>query len=97
MSFELFLDLLYGGCSGRAVQGLPCRSEADTLCTVGIIAINGDHAAEEADGIELLRFVVTFAMSWRIWSDVQQVVGWFETDDILQRLQILFLIACLLG
>lgn len=64
---------------------------------VGIIAINGDHAAEEADGHELLRFVVTFTMSWRIWSDVQQVVSWFENDDILQRIEILFLIACLLG
>lgn len=64
---------------------------------VGIIAINGDHVAEEADGKELLRFVVTFAMSWRIWSDIQQVVGWFETDDILQRVEILFVIACLLG
>ena len=30
MSFELFLDLLYGGCSGVPVQGLPCRSDADT-------------------------------------------------------------------
>jgi len=36
-------------------------------------------------------------MSWKIWSDVQQLVSWFETNDILQRLQILFLIACLLG
>ncbi|KAK3898166.1 bacterial low temperature requirement A protein-domain-containing protein [Staphylotrichum tortipilum] len=67
------------------------------LLYVGIIAINGDHAAEEANGHELLRFVVTFAMSWRIWSDVQQVVSWFKTDDILQRVEILFLIACLLG
>ena len=65
--------------------------------SVGIIAINGDHAAEEANGHELLRFVVTFAMSWRIWSDVQQVVSWFKTDDILQRVEILFLIACLVG
>ena len=67
------------------------------LHLVGIIAINGDHAAEEADGHELLRFIVTFAMSWRIWSDVQQVFSWFETDDILQRVQFLFLTACLLG
>lgn len=67
------------------------------LEAVGIIAINGDHAAEEADGFELLRFVVTLAMTWRIWSDVQQIVSWFETDDILQRIGLLFVIACLLG
>ncbi|AEO63815.1 uncharacterized protein THITE_157733 [Thermothielavioides terrestris NRRL 8126] len=88
-------------------RGLLWRSAEETevlsfelffdLLYVGIIAINGDHAAEEADGHELLRFVVTFAMSWRIWADVQQIISWFETDDILQRLEILFLIACLLG
>ncbi|KAK4143596.1 uncharacterized protein C8A04DRAFT_12290 [Dichotomopilus funicola] len=67
------------------------------LLYVGIIAINGDHAAEESDGRELIRFIVTFCMSWRIWSDVQQVVSWFQTDDILQRVEIIFLISCLLG
>lgn len=36
-------------------------------------------------------------MSWKIWSDVTQLISWFETDDILQRVEILFLIACLLG
>lgn len=64
---------------------------------VGIIAINGDHALEDPTGLELLRFVVTFLMTWKIWADVQQIISWFETNDILQRIQILFLIACLLG
>ncbi|KAK3946162.1 bacterial low temperature requirement A protein-domain-containing protein [Diplogelasinospora grovesii] len=67
------------------------------LLYVGIIAINGDRAAEEANGHELLRFIVTFIMSWKIWSDVTQLVSWFETGDILQRLEILFLVAALLG
>ncbi|KAK0706827.1 hypothetical protein B0T26DRAFT_728225 [Lasiosphaeria miniovina] len=67
------------------------------LLYVGIIAINGDHAAEEANGHELLRFAVTFAMSWKIWSDVQQLVSWFETNDVAQRVEMLVLIACLLG
>ncbi|KAK5657783.1 hypothetical protein OQA88_2856 [Cercophora sp. LCS_1] len=88
-------------------RGLLWRSAEETqvlsfelffdLLYVGIIAINGDHAAEEANGHALLRFVVTFAMSWKIWSDVQQLVSWFETNDITQRVEILFLIACLLG
>ncbi|KAM7208436.1 bacterial low temperature requirement A domain containing protein [Naviculisporaceae sp. PSN 640] len=67
------------------------------LLYVGIIAINGDHAAEEYDGHELLRFVVTFIMSWMIWSGTTQLISWFETNDVLQRVKILFLIACLLG
>jgi hypothetical protein len=52
---------------------------------VGIIAINGDSASEEPTGEELLRFVITFTISWRIWSDISVVVGWFDTDDLLQR------------
>lgn len=64
---------------------------------VGILDISGEAASEHPDGWGLLRFVVTFVMSWKIWSDVQQTVSWFETDDILQRAQVLFLIACLLG
>ncbi|KAH8888224.1 hypothetical protein GQ53DRAFT_654364 [Thozetella sp. PMI_491] len=67
------------------------------LLYVGIIAINGDHASESATGHELIRFVITFCMSWKIWSDVMQLISWFETDDFLQRVEILFLIACLLG
>ncbi|KAK4448935.1 hypothetical protein QBC34DRAFT_485330 [Podospora aff. communis PSN243] len=67
------------------------------LLYVGIIAINGDHALEDPTGLELLRFVVTFLMTWKIWSDIQQIISWFETNDIAQRIQILFLMALLLG
>ncbi|CAK7217032.1 hypothetical protein SBRCBS47491_003024 [Sporothrix bragantina] len=67
------------------------------LLYVGIIAVNGDHAAESADGFELLRFLVTFCLSWKIWSDVTQLVSWFSTNDVLQRFEILFLFSCLLG
>lgn len=65
--------------------------------TVGIIHINGEHMWAEPTGQELLRFVITFIMSWKIWTDVTLVLSWFETDDVLTRLEILFEIACLLG
>lgn len=67
------------------------------LFYVGIIAITGDVAAEEATGHSLLRFVITFIMSWKFWSDIMVFVGWFEGDDILRRLSVLFLLVCLLG
>lgn len=51
----------------------------------------------EPTGLELLRFSITFIMSWKIWTDVTLVLSWFETDDVLARLEILFEIACLLG
>src|SRR6478735_4975501 len=64
---------------------------------VGIIHINGEHVAEGADGKELLRFVVAFCMSWKVWTDVTNFISWFKTDDVLQRVEILFGFACLLG
>ncbi|KAH8820490.1 bacterial low temperature requirement A protein-domain-containing protein [Xylogone sp. PMI_703] len=67
------------------------------LLYVGIIAINGDHAAEGATGFELLRFSITFIMAWKLWSDLALIISWFETDDIVQRLSVLFIMACLLG
>jgi low temperature requirement protein LtrA len=67
------------------------------LLYVGILAINGDHAAENSTGYELLRYSITFIMSWKIWSDLALIISWFETDDIVQRLSVLFIMACLLG
>ncbi|TVY52773.1 hypothetical protein LSUE1_G009743, partial [Lachnellula suecica] len=67
------------------------------LLYVGILAINGDHAADDPRGSELLRFSITFIMSWKIWSDLALMISWFETDDMLQRLSVLFIMACLLG
>jgi len=67
------------------------------LLYVGIIAINGDNAAESPTGEELQRFAITFIMSWRIWSDLSVLVSWFATDDLIQRLSVLYIMACLVG
>lgn len=67
------------------------------LLYVGILAINGDHASEDPTGYELLRFAITFIMSWKIWSDLAMIIASFETDDIMQRVSVLFVMACLLG
>ncbi len=67
------------------------------LLYVGILAVSGDHAAEEPSATELLHFSITFIMSWKIWSDVVLIISWFETDDIRQRVSIMFVMACLLG
>ncbi|KAJ4271655.1 hypothetical protein NW762_000360 [Fusarium torreyae] len=67
------------------------------LLYVGIIHVNGEHVWAEPTGEELLRFAITFIMSWKIWSDITLIMSWFETDDVFTRLEILFEIACLLG
>lgn len=53
--------------------------------------------AEEATGYELLRFVITFIMTWKIWTDITLTLSWFETDDVVTRLEILACISCLIG
>lgn len=67
------------------------------LLYVGILQIIGEHAAEHPDGLNLLYFVITFTLAWKIWNDNTLLVSWFEADDVLQRVSILFLIACLFG
>ncbi|PTB67359.1 hypothetical protein BBK36DRAFT_1140011 [Trichoderma citrinoviride] len=68
-----------------------------TAAPVGIIHSNGEHMAEEATAHELLRFVITFVMTWKIWTDITLTLSWFETDDVVTRLEILFCMSCLIG
>lgn len=63
----------------------------------GIIHDNGVRMTATPTGRSLLRFAITFLMSWKIWTDVTQSLSWFEADDILTRVKMLFEIACLLA
>ncbi|KAL8841050.1 MAG: hypothetical protein Q9170_001075 [Blastenia crenularia] len=67
------------------------------LLYVGIIGIIGDLAAEEPTGFGLLKFIIVFSIGWKIWSDIQVVTSWLETDDIVQRFIVMFVMACLFG
>ncbi|KAF2028544.1 hypothetical protein EK21DRAFT_69518 [Setomelanomma holmii] len=67
------------------------------LFYVGIIAITGDNAAEHPTGENLLRFAITFIMGWKFWSDVGVLISWFDSDDVLRRMSVLFILTCLLG
>ncbi|KAL8711317.1 MAG: hypothetical protein Q9220_004214 [cf. Caloplaca sp. 1 TL-2023] len=67
------------------------------LLYVGIIAIIGDNAAEEPTAFGLLKFIIVFSIGWKIWTDVQIIISWLETNDIIQRLAILFVMTCLVG
>ncbi|KAH7392845.1 bacterial low temperature requirement A protein-domain-containing protein [Pyrenochaeta sp. MPI-SDFR-AT-0127] len=67
------------------------------LFYVGIIAITGDTAAEHPTGESLLRFAITFIMGWKFWSDIGLLISWFDSDDVLRRCSVLFILTCLLG
>jgi low temperature requirement protein LtrA len=67
------------------------------LFYVGIIAITGDAAAEHPTGESLLHFSIVFIMGWKFWSDIGVLISWFDSDDILRRFSVLFILTCLLG
>lgn len=67
------------------------------LLYVGIIAVNGDATSEHPTGLSLLRFVITFTLGYKIWNDMALFISWFETDDVFQRMSVLFLLTCLFG
>ncbi|KAK6355352.1 hypothetical protein TWF696_004461 [Orbilia brochopaga] len=67
------------------------------LLYVGILALIGDRASEEPTAKSFLWFCITMIPSYKLWNDVGVIVSWFETDDIVQRAAILFILACLFG
>ncbi|KAG4419008.1 hypothetical protein IFR04_007869 [Cadophora malorum] len=67
------------------------------LLYVGVIEAIGHTASEHATGSALLHYLVTYAMSAKMWVDITNMTNWFETGDIMQRLSILFFLLCLLG
>lgn len=40
---------------------------------------------------------VTFIPSWKIWMEVTDLVGRFETDDAWQRTTVIAILLCLVG
>lgn len=67
------------------------------LFYVGIIEIASERATEDAIGDELLTFVITFIIGWKFWQDLTAYIAWFDSDDIVRRLSVLFWLTCLLG
>ncbi|MCJ1280498.1 hypothetical protein MMC21_008327 [Puttea exsequens] len=67
------------------------------LLYVGIIAVLGDTAVEDPTGFGFLRFAITFILGWKMWGDLTVLISWFETDDVFQRILVLFVMVCLFG
>lgn len=67
------------------------------LVYVGVIAVLGDTAAANPSGSAFLHFVITFLMSLKIWTDLTNWIDWFEIDDVVQRISVVFYLVCLLG
>lgn len=55
------------------------------LLYVGILALNGDHAADDPTGFELLRFCITFIMSWYLSLLLRECSIWIPRGFELSR------------
>ncbi|KAL7795959.1 bacterial low temperature requirement A domain-containing protein [Trichoderma ceciliae] len=94
--FELFLDLL---CVLRIFQTVAKVSADKNLpyrnADVAIVANFSDDLAENPDGQHLVKYILIFAPAWHIWVDLREIMNSYYTDDLLQRLVILWVMALL--
>jgi len=75
-----------------------CLSLFTDLLFVGVLAETGQLAVLGNGGaISLVRFIVQFLPSWRIWCYIRDIVAIYEMNALSQRSLILFILACLVG
>ncbi|KAF7551320.1 hypothetical protein G7Z17_g5114 [Cylindrodendrum hubeiense] len=65
------------------------------LLYVAIVANFSDELAEHPDGDHLVKYLLIFAPAWHIWADLREIMNSYYTDDLLQRLVILWVMALL--
>lgn len=62
---------------------------------VAIVANFSEDLAEHPNGAHLLKYILIFAPAWHIWADLREIMNSYYTDDLLQRLIILWVMALL--
>jgi hypothetical protein len=67
------------------------------LLFVGVLAETGGLAVVDSNPINLLRFIVQFLPSWRIWCYVRDIVAMYEMNAVSQRFLILWILCMLIG
>ena len=76
--FELFIDLIW----------------------VGIISNLAEHFSDQSFGTDsrlsagdaFLEFIVLFVIAWRIWKDLQEFMGKYHTNDLIERLVVVWIL-----
>ncbi|OAA51423.1 LtrA [Metarhizium rileyi] len=65
------------------------------LLYVAIVANFSDDLAEHPDGAHLAKYMLIFAPAWHIWADLREIMNSYYTDDLPQRLIILWVMSLL--
>lgn len=62
---------------------------------VAIVANFSDDLAEHPNGAHLAKYILIFAPAWHIWADLREIMNSYYTDDLPQRVFILWVMALL--
>lgn len=62
---------------------------------VAIVANFSEELAEHADGKHLAKYILIFVPAWHIWSDLREIMNSYYTDDLVQRIIILWVMSLL--
>jgi low temperature requirement protein LtrA len=65
------------------------------LLYVAIVANFSDDLSEHPDAAHLAKYILVFAPAWHIWADLRELMNSYYTDDIVQRLVVLWIMALL--
>ncbi|KAK9366391.1 Low temperature requirement A [Lipomyces kononenkoae] len=65
------------------------------LLYVAILANFAENLAENVTGVALVKYILILAPTWHIWSDLRELMNSFYTDDMSQRIFILWIMALL--
>ena len=82
-------------CSTSPVS--PKSQTADSYnLPLSVVANFAEELADEATGEALAKYLLIFTPAWHIWSDLREMMNSYYTDDIIQRLIILWVMALLI-
>lgn len=54
-----------------------------------------DELSEHPNGVHVAKYILTFTPAWHIWVDLREIMNSYYTDDMIQRLVILWVMALL--
>lgn len=66
------------------------------LTFVGLASVGGEEVSADPTGASLVRFLLTFAAAFLIWSWMREIFNAFYRDDLESRTMVLFVMACLM-
>jgi len=65
------------------------------LTFVGLISVLARECVDNPDGAHVAKYILTFAPVYMIWTYIRELFNSFWSDDVLQRLLVLFIMICL--